>query len=266
MHGRSQFARKSPYLPSNYAGPAMTYCVGIKVNDGLAFASDSRTNSGVDRVSTFRKMFVFDRPGDRLFVLLTAGNLSVTQSVVSILSRQLGDDSAGHDLMAADSMFAAARIVGSVMREVQERDGPAIRAAGVDGDASIIFGGQVRTGKARLYQIYTPGNFVEATAETPYFQNGEVKYGKPVLDRVITPDTPLIDAAKCALISIDSTMRSNLSVGPPIDVLLYRTDSLAIGYRISLEADDPYLSALSEKWSQSLNRAFRSVEEPDWPI
>ena len=136
----------------------------------------------------------------------------------------------------------------------------------MDGDASIIFGGQVRTGKARLYQIYTPGNFVEATAETPYFQNGEVKYGKPVLDRVITPDTPLIDAAKCALISIDSTMRSNLSVGPPIDVLLYRTDSLAIGYRISLEADDPYLSALSEKWSQSLNRAFRSVEEPDWPI
>ena len=239
----------------------MTYCVGIKVNDGLAFASDSRTNAGVDRVSTFRKMFVFDRPGDRLFVLLTAGNLSVTQSVVSILSRQLGDDSAGHDLMVADSMFAAARIVGSVMREVQERDGAAIRAAGVDGDASIIFGG-----KARLYQIYTPGNFVEATAETPYFQNGEVKYGKPVLDRVITPETPLMDAAKCALISIDSTMRSNLSVGPPIDVLLYRTDSLAIGYRANLEADDPYLSVLSEKWSQSLNRAFRSVEQPDWPI
>ena len=153
-------------------------------------------------------------------------------------------------------MFAAARIVGSVMREVQERDG----------DASIIFGGQVSGGKARLYQIYTPGNFVEATAETPYFQNGEVKYGKPVLDRVITPETPLMDAAKCALISIDSTMRSNLSVGPPIDVLLYRTDSLAIGYRANLEADDPYLSVLSEKWSQSLNRAFRSVEQPDWPI
>ena len=170
------------------------------MNDGLAFASDSRTNAGVDRVSTFRKMFVFDRPGDRLFVLLTAGNLSVTQSVVSILSRPLGDDSAGHDLMVADSMFAAARIVGSVMREVQERDGAAIRAAGVDGDASIIFGGQVRGGKARLYQIYTPGNFVEATEETPYFQNGEVKYGKPVLDRVITPETPLMDAAKCALI------------------------------------------------------------------
>lgn len=244
----------------------MTYCVGIKVNDGLVFASDSRTNAGVDRVSTFRKMFVFDRPGDRLFVLLTTGNLSVTQSVVSILSRQLGGAGDGHDLMAADSMFAAARIVGNLMREVQERDGPAIRAAGVDGDASIIFGGQVRGGLTRLYQIYTPGNFVEATAETHYFQDGEVKYGKPVLDRVIRPETPLMDAAKCALVSFDSTMRSNMSVGPPIDVLLYRTDSLSIGYRASLEADDPYLSALSQKWSQSLNRAFQSIEEPDWPI
>ena len=244
----------------------MTYCVGIKVNQGLVFASDSRTNAGVDRVSTFRKMFVFDRPEDRLFVLLTTGNLSVTQSVVSILSRQLGGDGGGQDLMEADSMFAAARLVGDVMREVQERDGPAIRAAGIDSDASIIFGGQVQGGRTRLYQIYTPGNFVEATADTPYFQDGEVKYGKPVLDRVVRPETPLMDAAKCALVSFDSTMRSNMSVGPPIDVLLYRTDALEIGHRASLEADDPYFSALSEKWSESLNRAFRSVEEPDWPI
>ena len=244
----------------------MTYCVGIKVDDGLVFASDSRTNAGVDRVSTFRKMFAFDRPGDRLFVLLTAGNLSVTQSVVSILSRQFGEGDAGQDLMAADSMFAAARVVGSVLRDVQERDGPAIRAAGVDSDATIIFGGQVRGGRTRLFQIYTAGNFVEATAETLYFQAGEVKYGKPVLDRVIRSETSLMDAAKCALLSFDSTMRSNMSVGPPIDVLLYRTDALEIGHRTSLEADDPYFSALSAKWSESLNRAFRSVEEPDWPI
>ena len=244
----------------------MTYCVGIKVNEGLVLASDSRTNAGVDRVSTFRKMFAFDRPGDRLFVLLTSGNLSVTQSVVSILSRQFGAGGAGQDLMAADSMFAAARVVGSVMRDVQDRDGPAIRAAGVDSDATIIFGGQVRGGRTRLYQIYTAGNFVEATAETLYFQAGEVKYGKPVLDRVIRSETSLMDAAKCALLSFDSTMRSNMSVGPPIDVLLYRTDALEIGHRTSLEADDPYFSALSEKWSESLNRAFRSVEEPDWPI
>lgn len=244
----------------------MTYCVGIKVNEGLVLASDSRTNAGVDRVSTFRKMFAFDRPGDRLFVLLTSGNLSVTQSVVSILSRQFGAGDAGQDLMAADSMFAAARVVGSVMRDVQDRDGPAIRAAGVDSDATIIFGGQVRGGRTRLYQIYTAGNFVEATAETLYFQAGEVKYGKPVLDRVIRSETSLMDAAKCALLSFDSTIRSNMSVGPPIDVLLYRTDALEIGHRTSLEADDPYFSALSEKWSESLNRAFRSVEEPDWPI
>ena len=244
----------------------MTYCVGIKVNEGLVLASDSRTNAGVDRVSTFRKMFAFDRPGDRLFVLLTSGNLSVTQSVVSILSRQFGEADAGQDLMAADSMFAAARVVGSVMRDVQDRDGPAIRAAGVDSDATIIFGGQVRGGRTRLYQIYTAGNFVEATAETLYFQAGEVKYGKPVLDRVIRPETSLIDAAKCALVSFDSTMRSNMSVGPPIDVLLYRTDTFEIGHRASLEADDPYFSALSAKWSESLNRAFLSVEDPDWPI
>ncbi len=244
----------------------MTYCVGIKVNEGLVLASDSRTNAGVDLVSIFRKMFVFDRPGDRMFALLTIGNLSVTQSVVSILSRQFGDTGAGHDLMTAGTMFDAACIVGNVMREVQDRDGPAIRTAGVDSSASVIFAGQVRGDGARLYQIYTPGNFVEATPETPYFQNGEVKYGKPVLDRVIRPETSLIDAAKCALVSFDSTMRSNMSVGPPIDVLLYRTDTFEIGHRASLEADDPYFSALSAKWSESLNRAFLSVEDPDWPI
>lgn len=243
----------------------MTYCVGIKVNDGLVLASDSRTNAGVDLVSTFRKMFVFERPGDRLLALLTVGNLSVTQSVVELLSRRL-DGGAAHDLMAADSMFAAAGIVGEIMRQVQERDGPAIRAAGVDSSASIIFGGQIRGDRARLYQVYAPGNFVEATAETPYFQNGEVKYGKPVLDRVIAPETSLMDAAKCALISIDSTMRSNMSVGPPIDVLLYRTDALTVGYRTSLEADDPYFSALRAQWNESLNRAFESLGAPDWPV
>lgn len=242
----------------------MTYCVGIKVNEGLVFASDSRTNAGVDRISTFRKMFVFDHPGDRIFVLLTAGNLSITQSVISLLSRQLGDDNGGHDLMQAQSMFAAARIVGDTMREVQERDGPAIKAEGVDHDSSIIFGGQVGDGEARLYQIYTPGNFVEATEDTPYFQIGEVKYGKPVLDRIITPETPLIKAAKCALISFDSTIRSNLSVGPPIDVALYRTDALKVGYRASLDSEDPYYAALSSKWGASLNRAFQEIDDPDW--
>lgn len=244
----------------------MTYCVGIKVNDGLVFASDSRTNAGVDRISVFRKMFVFDHPGDRLFVLLTAGNLSITQSVISLLQRQLGDDNGGHDLMKAQSMFAAARTVGDAMREVQERDGPALKAEGVDHDASIILGGQVGSGEARLYQIYTPGNFVEATAETPYFQIGEVKYGKPVLDRIIKPETPLIEAVKCSLISFDSTMRSNLSVGPPIDVLLYRDGDLKVSHRAVLEADDPYYAALSDRWGQSLNRAFREIDDPDWSV
>ena len=242
-------------------------CRNQSERGALVLASDSRTNAGVDRVSTFRKMFAFDRPGDRLFVLLTSGNLSVTQSVVSILSRQFGEADAGQDLMAADSMFAArADRRRRHARRSGSRRAPAIRAAGVDSDATIIFGGQVRGGRTRLYQIYTAGNFVEATAETLYFQAGEVKYGKPVLDRVIRPETSLIDAAKCALVSFDSTMRSNMSVGPPIDVLLYRTDTFEIGHRASLEADDPYFSALSAKWSESLNRAFLSVEDPDWPI
>ena len=243
----------------------MTYCVGIKVNEGLVLASDSRTNAGVDLVSTYRKMFVFENPGDRLLALLTVGNLSVTQSVVELLSRG-ADGGATHNPMAAESMFAAARIVGDAMREVQERDGPAIRAAGADSSASVIFGGQVRGERPRLYQIYTSGNFVEATAETPYFQNGEVKYGKPVLDRIVTPRTPLIAAAKCALVSIDSIMRSNMSVGPPIDMLIYRTDSLSGGYRTALEADDPYFSTLGAQWNEALNRAFESVEPPDWPV
>ena len=244
----------------------MTYCVGIKVNDGLVFASDSRTNAGVDRLSTFRKMFVFDDPGNRVYVLVTAGNLSITQSVVSLLQRQSSDASGDHDLMKAQSMFAAARIVGGAMRDVQERDGRAIKAEGVDHDASIIFGGQVGDGQTRLYQIYTPGNFVEATNDTPYFQIGEVKYGKPVLDRIITPETSLIDAAKCALISFDSTMRSNLSVGPPIDVLLYNAGSLKIGHRACLNADDPYFSALSNRWGASLNRAFQDIDPPNWSL
>lgn len=244
----------------------MTYCVGIKVNDGLVFVSDSRTNAGVDRVSTFQKMFVFDHPGDRLFVLLTAGNLSVTQSVISLLQRQLGDDNGGHDLMKAETMFAAARTVGAAMRDVMETDGPSLKAEGIDYDSSIILGGQVKGGAPRLYQIYTPGNFIEATLDTPYFQIGEVKYGKPVLDRTITSGTPLVDAAKCALISVDSTIRSNLSVGPPFDILLYRAGALEIGYRERIDAEDDYFKVLREKWGTALKAAFQDIENPDWNI
>lgn len=244
----------------------MTYCVGIKVNEGLVFVSDSRTNAGVDRISTYQKMFVFDHPGDRVFVLLTAGNLSVTQSVVSLLQRQLGDDNGGHDLMQAETMFAAARTVGAAMREVIETDGPMLKAEGIEYDSSIILGGQVQDGEARLYQIYTPGNFIEATGDTPYFQIGEVKYGKPVLDRIISPEAPLAEAAKCALISVDSTMRSNLSVGPPIDILLYREGALEVGYRERFDVDDPYFTSLREKWGAALRAAFHDIADPDWKV
>ncbi len=242
----------------------MTYCVGIKVNEGLVFVSDSRTNAGVDRVSTFQKMFVFEHPGDRVFVLLTAGNLSVTQSVISLLQRQLGDDNGGHDLMKADTMFAAARTVGAALREVLETDGPALKQEGIDYESSIILGGQVKGGEPRLYQIYTPGNFIEATPDTPYFQIGEVKYGKPVLDRIISTETPLLDAAKCALISVDSTVRSNLSVGPPLDILLIREGALKVSYRDRINVDDAYFTGLREKWGAALNRAFMDIANPDW--
>ena len=244
----------------------MTYCVGIKVNEGLVFVSDSRTNAGVDRISTFQKMFVFEHPGDRVFVLLTAGNLSVTQSVVSLLQRQLGDQNGGHDLMKAETMFAAARTVGAAMRDVIDIDGPALKAEGIEYDSSIILGGQVKGGEPRLYQIYSPGNFIEATADTQYFQIGEVKYGKPVLDRILSTGMPLDEAAKCALISMDSTIRSNLSVGPPFDIVVYRTDALEVGYRTRLDVDDPYFVQLRGKWGDALKAAFQDIANPAWKV
>ncbi|MEY2618785.1 MAG: hypothetical protein RL522_1787, partial [Pseudomonadota bacterium] len=201
----------------------MTYCVGIKLNAGLVFLSDSRTNAGVDHVSTFRKMIIYERPGDRFMVLLSAGNLSISQSVREILQvEQLKSHDGGEPITIwnAKSMFDAARVLGQAVRRVYDRDAESLNHAGVEFNVSLIFGGQIAGEGMRLFNVYSAGNFIEATAESPYFQIGESKYGKPVLDRVLTPDTSLDEAAKCALVSMDSTMKSNLSVGAPLDLVV----------------------------------------------
>jgi putative proteasome-type protease len=230
------------------------------------FLSDSRTNAGVDNISTFRKMIVYEKPGDRFMVLLTAGNLSISQSVREILQvEQLKED--GNESMTiwnAKSMFDAARVLGNAVRHVYERDARSLQQAGVEFNVNLIFGGQIRGENMRLFQVYSAGNFIEATAETPYFQIGEYKYGKPVLDRVITPDTSLDEAAKCALVSMDSTMKSNLSVGPPLDLVVYEANSFQSDKIVCIDMQNPYYRMLHGSWGQKLREVFDGIEDPVW--
>ena len=245
----------------------MTYCVAIKLNAGLVFLSDSRTNAGLDQISTFRKMIVYEKPGDRFMVLLSAGNLSISQSVREILQiEKLKDheNDEGITIWNARSMFDAARVLGSAIRRVQERDGAALQNAGVDFNVSLIFGGQIHGEGMRLFQVYSAGNFIEATPETPYFQVGESKYGKPVLDRVITPDTPLDEAAKCALVSMDSTLKSNLSVGLPLDMVVYEANQFHTDRIVCIDEHNPYFKMLHDNWGLKLREVFDSIEDPLW--
>ncbi len=245
----------------------MTYCVGIKLKAGLVFLSDSRTNAGVDHISTFRKVIVYERSGDRFMVLLTAGNLSISQSVREALqTEQLPDANGGEPLTIwnARSMFDAARVLGQAVRRVYDRDAESLRQAGVEFNLSMVFGGQIHGEGMRLFNVYTAGNFIEATAETPYFQIGESKYGKPVLDRVLTPDTSLDEAAKCALVSMDSTMKSNLSVGPPLDLIVYQANRFSSDQMVCIDMDNPYYRMLHTSWGQKLREAFDSLPQPVW--
>ncbi|MBN8751073.1 Uncharacterised protein [Xylophilus ampelinus] len=245
----------------------MTYCVGIKLNAGLVFLSDSRTNAGVDHISTFRKMIVYEQPGERTMVLLSAGNLSISQSVREILQieelKEPGSDTP-ITIWNARSMFDAARVLGSAVRHVYDRDAEALKHAGVDFNVTFVFGGQVKGEGMRLFLVYSAGNFIEATTETPYFQIGESKYGKPVLDRVLTPDTPLDEAAKCALVSMDSTMKSNLSVGLPLDLVVYEAGSLHTDKIVCIDAENPYYRMIHNGWGQKLREVFDSLEDPVW--
>ncbi|WP_019702894.1 proteasome-type protease [Paracidovorax oryzae] len=245
----------------------MTYCVAIKLNAGLVFLSDSRTNAGLDQISSFRKMMIYERPGDRFMVLLSAGNLSISQSVREILQTEQLVDSDGSDpitIWNAKSMFDAARVLGSAVRHVHERDGAALKRSGVDFNVSMVFGGQIQGEGMRLFQVYSAGNFIEATPETPYFQVGESKYGKPVLDRVLTPDTPLDEAAKCALVSMDSTLKSNLSVGLPLDLVVYEAGRLSTDKIVCIDEQNPYFRMVRSSWGERLRQVFDSIEDPAW--
>ncbi|HTH78540.1 MAG TPA: proteasome-type protease [Ramlibacter sp.] len=243
----------------------MTYCVGIKLNAGLVFLSDSRTNAGVDNISTFRKMIAYEKPGDRFMVLLSAGNLSISQSVREILqTEQLKEGDETITIWNARSMFDAARVLGNAVRHVYNRDAESLQNAGVEFNVNLVFGGQIRGEGMRLFQVYSAGNFIEATAETPYFQVGEYKYGKPVLDRVITPDTALDEAAKCALVSMDSTMKSNLSVGPPLDLIVYDANSFQTEKIVCIDTQNAYYRMLHSSWGQKLREVFDSLEDPVW--
>jgi putative proteasome-type protease len=245
----------------------MTYCVGIKLNAGLVFLSDSRTNAGVDNISTYRKMIIYEKPGDRFMVLLSAGNLSISQSVREVLQvEQLKEEDSGEAITIwnARSMFDAARVLGQTVRHVYERDAKSLQQSGVEFNVNLIFGGQIRGEGMRLFQVYSAGNFIEATSETPYFQVGEYKYGKPVLDRVLTPDTDLDEAAKCALVSMDSTMKSNLSVGPPLDLVVYEANRLETDKIVCIDMHNPYFRMLHSGWGQKLREVFDSLEDPVW--
>jgi putative proteasome-type protease len=242
----------------------VTYCVALKVKAGMVFASDSRTNAGFDQISTFRKMIVYERPGDRFMVLLSSGNLSISQSVREILQveRLAIAGSEPTTIWNAASMFDAARVLGHALRRVDEHDGPALRAAGIDSSCTLIFGGQIKGEAMRLFLVYSVGNFIEATPETCYFQIGEAKYGKPVLDRMLLPSTPLPEAAKCALVSFDSTLKSNLSVGLPIDLVVYEANALRSDEMVCIDEANPYFSMVRDSWGQGLREAFDSIENP----
>jgi len=241
----------------------MTYCVGIMNDSGLIFASDSRTHAGVDNFARFCKMTVFERAGDRVIVLLSSGNLAGTQAVISVLKQRNAKD--GYpNLWRAESMFDAAMLVSDAMREVDQRDSQHLAAGNVRFNASFILGGQITGEPPRLFRLYTQGNFIEASLETPYFQTGETKYGKPIIDRVITPSTSLNDAAKCVLVSFDSTMCSNLSVGMPIDLICYQRDSLEVRMRRRFDEGDAYFSTLGKQWTEGTRQVFSRLPDLDW--
>jgi putative proteasome-type protease len=243
----------------------MTYCVAAMLDAGMVFASDSRTNAGVDHISTFRKMHVVEKPGDRVIVILTSGNLSITQNTINTLEHAARQGSDGnHTVYNATSLFEVAELIGNALREVRQRDGPWLTQGNIDAGASMLVGGQIRGEPQRLFHIYGEGNFIEATADTPYFQIGESKYGKPVIDRVIKRGIGLEDAGKCILVSFDSTMRSNISVGMPIDLLVYRTNELKVALERRIEENDPYFQMIHSRWGEGLRRVFAELPAPEW--
>jgi len=244
----------------------MTYCGGILVREGLVMFADTRTNAGVDNISTFRKLHVFKDPKKRIMAIATAGNLSISQSVLSILTEGFDNPDTGEreTLMNSPTMFQAAQRVGHVVRTIHAAEGKALEAADVTFDVSFLFGGQIMGDRMRLFMIYSAGNFIECTTDTPYLQIGEHKYGKPVLDRAVNYEMDLYDALKVGLVSIDSTMRSNLSVGMPIDLLVARRDACEAELIYRIEPGEPYFTDLRERWSAALRAAHIGIPRPPY--
>ena len=245
----------------------MTYCVAAVTEHGIVFASDSRTNAGVDQLGIFSKMTVIESTDERVIVLLCAGNLASTQSVISLLKLRMKDDHgeiSPAGVLGLRSLYDVAALVGDTMREVVTRDGPALMQQNIDPGCTFILGGQIQGKAQRLFLIYPQGNFIESSRDTNFFQIGETKYGKPIIDRVVNYETSLKDVAKCLLVSFNSTMRSNLSVGPPIDLLAYGKDSLRVTLRRRFTEKDPYFSDISHFWSTGLRRVFLEVPDVPW--
>jgi putative proteasome-type protease len=242
----------------------MTYCVAMSLDSGMIFASDSRTNAGVDQIARFSKMRIFHREGDRLIVTLSSGNLSITQNAVNILEQRARLVDKGPNLWNVQSMFEAAGLLGEALREVKTRDGPYLMQNNIDAHANFIVGGQIAGEPHRLFEVYSEGNFIEATPDTPYLQIGEHKYGKPILDRSVTEETKLYDALKLGLISMDSTMRSNLGVGLPIDLAVVRRDALKCELSYRIEEGEPYFHDLRESWSSALRAAHVAIPQPPY--
>jgi putative proteasome-type protease len=241
----------------------MTYCVGMLVDTGLVMLSDSRTNAGIDQINTFRKMATFQQPNDRVLVLMSAGNLAITQAVINLLETPNHANQAG-SLLGATNMFNVARVVGNALREVHDRDAQDLKEHGHDFNGTFILGGQIKGEEPRLFHIYSAGNFIESSIETPYFQIGESKYGKPIIDRVISRSSSLAQCAKCALVSMDSTIRSNLSVGPPLDLAIMKRDELKLATHISIDFDNDYFTTLRKQWGFALREVFSELPDPNW--
>jgi putative proteasome-type protease len=244
----------------------MTYCVGLLLKDGLVMITDTRTNAGVDNIASFRKLLVIEEPGERVLALASSGNLSITQSIVSLLTEGMTDPETGEveTLAKASSMFQAAQMVGRAVREIYRIDGPSLEQHNARFDVSLLLGGQIKGRRLRLFMIYSAGNFIEATPDTPFLQIGEHKYGKPILDRAVKYGTDLYDALKVGLISVDSTMRSNLAVGLPLDLLVLRRDQLQTELTYRIEQGEPYFEDLRQRWSEALRATHQAIPKPPY--
>lgn len=244
----------------------MTYCVGIMLEAGMVFASDSRTNAGVDQIASFRKMKVYERPGDRVIVVICSGNLSISQNTISLIEQAARKNDGSPNIWNVGSMFDVATLFGDCLRQVRERDGPYMQQTNVDSHANLVIGGQIGGESQRMFMVYSEGNFIEAGTLMPFFQIGETKYGRPILDRVIKGNTTLTEAAKCTLVSFDSTMRSNISVGLPIDLVVMANNSLRVALQTRIEETDAYFSMIHQEWGEGLRRVFAQLPDPDWGL